>query len=176
MEVKVADIQPEGMRVSLTEEPSGIGVLGEDIKVVRPVEAKFSLKKVGTTVYLEGEIGAEVELGCSRCGEKYRTTVKSAFEMDMNPIESAPAAEERELKAGDLEVEFFKDGIIDLLDVIREQILLQVPMKPLCREDCKGLCPFCGQDLNIEKCACEPPKGHPGFAGLKDFFKKDGKE
>ena len=164
------------MRVSLTEEPSDIRDLGEDINIVRPVDARFSLKKVGTTVYLEGEIGTEVELGCSRCGDKYRMPVRSRFEMDLNPIESSPAVEERELKAGDLEVEFFKGGIINLLDITREQILLQVPMKPLCREGCKGLCPFCGQDLNIEKCACEPPKGHPGLAGLKDFFKKEGKE
>ncbi len=97
---------------------------------------------------------------------------EAGLKLDMVPLESMPREEERELHADDLDVEFYKNGIINLKDFLREQILLQVPMKPLCSDDCRGLCQYCGQDLNIAQCSCAPPSGHPGLSGLKDLLGK----
>jgi DUF177 domain-containing protein len=171
MEIKVSEIPPEGQGIELVEDPEGIGPLGPDIEVTGPVKATFSLKKTGPTVYMSGNMETAIGLECARCGRRYESKVSSEFVLDMNPIESVQADEEKELQAADLEVEFYEDDKIDLTDFLREQILLQAPMKPLCSEDCKGLCQYCGQDLNVKDCGCQAPTGHPGLAGLKDILK-----
>jgi uncharacterized protein len=174
MEIKVADIPVEGLKVELAVEAEEIGALDEDVKVIGPVKADFALKKIGDTVFLTGGIDATLELVCSRCGGVYQSGASSRLKLDLNPLESLSKEEEKELRAGDLEVEFYEDGVIDTTDFIREQLLLQVPMKPLCREQCLGLCQYCGQDKNLGECACEPPMGHPGLTGLKDLLKDKG--
>ena len=171
MEIKVSEIPPEGQGIELVEEPAGIGPLGPDIELLAPVKASFSLKKTGPTVYMSGDMETAVGLECARCGRRYETKVKSSFILDMNPLTSIQDEEEKELRAADLEVEFYEDDAIDLTAFLREQILLQAPMKPLCSEDCKGLCQFCGQDLNVKDCGCQAPTGHPGLAALKDILK-----
>jgi DUF177 domain-containing protein len=172
MDIKVADIPEEGLKLDLTYEAADFEGLGEEVRVSSKVKAFFSLKKIETTVYVTGGMEADIELACSRCGKPFGAPLSARFKLDMAPAESLPREEEKELHAGDLEVEFYKNGIIDLKDFLREQILLQVPMKPLCMEDCRGLCQYCGQDLNKTQCSCEPPAGHPGLAGLKDLLEK----
>lgn len=172
MEIKVADIPEEGLKLELTYEASDFEGLGEEVRVSSPVTAVFSLKKIETTVYLAGGMEADAELSCSRCGKPFEVHMTAQFKLDMVPMESLSREEERELQAGDLEVEFYKNGVIDIKDFLREQVLLQVPMKPLCVEDCRGLCQYCGQDLNLAQCSCEPPAGHPGLSGLKDLLEK----
>ena len=171
MDIKVSEIQPEGMTVEMTERPEDIGDLGLDIMPAGPAWGRFKAVRTGTTVYLSGEVTAKVELVCSRCGKTYVFDAGSRFELDINPFESMAAEEENELQSGELEVEFYKDDTIDLSGLMREQVLLQVPMKPLCREECLGLCQYCGKDLNEGQCGCEPPTGHPGLSGLKDLLK-----
>jgi uncharacterized protein len=171
VEIKVSEIPPEGQQIELVEDPAGIGPLDSDMELKKPVKAFFSLKKTGATVYMTGEMETAIGLLCARCGKSYETEVKTSFEIDLNPADSIGAEEERELHSADLEVEFYKDDKIDLTDFLREQILLQAPMKPLCSEDCKGLCQYCGQDKNVADCGCEAPAGHPGFAALKDMLK-----
>jgi DUF177 domain-containing protein len=172
MEIRVADIPEEGLKLELAYEASDFEGLGDEVRVSSPVQAFFSLKKIETTVYLTGGMEADIELACSRCGKPFGVHMSAQFKLDLVPAESLPREEERELQAGDLEVEFYKNGIIDFKDFLREQVLLQVPMKPLCTEDCRGLCQYCGQDLNLAQCECEPPAGHPGLAGLKDLLEK----
>ncbi len=172
MEIKVADIPEEGLKLDLTYEAADFEGLGEEVRVSSRVTAVFSLKKIETTVYLTGGMEADAELACSRCGKPFEVHLTAQFKLDMVPAESLSREEERELQAGDLEVEFYKNGVIDFKDFLREQVLLQVPMKPLCVEDCRGLCQYCGQDLNLAQCECEPPTGHPGLSGLKDLLEK----
>jgi uncharacterized protein len=174
MDIKVADIPVEGLNIELAEESPEFEALDEDIRVTGPVRARLSLKKVGVTVYLTGSIDATLELVCSRCGGSFKFPANAELKLDLNPVETVSREDEKELQAGDLEVEFYKDGIIGLTDFIREQLLLLVPMKPLCRVDCRGLCQYCGQDKNQGECDCEPPAGHPGLAGLKDLLKDKG--
>ncbi len=172
MEIKVIDIPVEGLEIELSEEAAIFEGLDEDVNAASKVLASFSLKKVGATVYLAGSMETEISLVCSRCGKPFEAHVEAGFKLDLVPFESLPREEEKELHAGDLDVEFYKNGIIDLREFLREQILLQVPMKPLCTEDCRGLCQYCGQDLNIAQCACEPPAGHPGLSGLKGLLEE----
>ncbi|MGA2192021.1 MAG: DUF177 domain-containing protein [Nitrospirota bacterium] len=171
MEIKVIDIPVEGLKVNLKPNPSEIEGLGEDITVLAINRAEFDLKKVGATVYIAGATDIVVELPCSRCGKRFHSKAASSFSLDMNPLERLGEEEEKGLSPDDLNVEFYRGGVIELMELLRQQILLLAPMKPLCSEDCRGLCQYCGQDKNERECGCEPPAGHPGLAGLKDLLK-----
>ncbi len=172
MEIKVSEIPEEGLRVLFTEDPERLSGLGDDVKALSPATAGFSLRKVGSTVFLTGDVACILELVCSRCGKPYPFAVKAALELDINPVEALAEGEETELTAGDLDVEFYLGDVVDLSGVLREQVILQAPMKPLCGEGCRGLCQFCGQDLNEARCACETPDDHVGLAALGDLIKK----
>jgi uncharacterized protein len=171
MEIKVSDIQPEGLAVEFTQGAADFADLGGDMKVLGPVEARFRLRKTGATVTIDGKVDARLELVCSRCGKPCAYEAGSVFQLDLNPVQSLTEEEENELRPDELEIEFYRGDIIDLSGLLREQMLLQVPMKPLCKDDCLGLCQFCGQDMNESRCGCDAATGHPGLAGLKDLFK-----
>jgi len=171
MEIKVSEIQPEGMTVEFTQDASEFDGLGEDVKAAGAVSAKFRVNKTGSTVTLDGVMDASLELVCSLCGKPFTFPAGARFQLDLNPMELLGAEDERELHSDDMDVEFYKGDVIDLSWLLREQMLLQVPMKPVCKEGCLGLCQFCGQDLNEARCGCEAATGHPGLAGLKDLLK-----
>jgi uncharacterized protein len=76
---------------------------------------------------------------------------------------------EVELLDEDMEVDFIRDSEIDLDEIIKEQIYLSLPMKVLCSDQCRGLCPICGMNLNVSDCHCHREQGHPGFLKLKDL-------
>jgi uncharacterized protein len=88
------------------------------------------------------------------------------------PATAAPAESEREVGDDELDTAFYQDGVIDLGQLVREQILLLLPMKPLCKESCAGLCPVCGTNLNTGSCACSPEWDDPRLAPLKALARK----
>jgi len=176
MDIKVSEIPEEGIRLEFVEELDGLAGLGEDSTALKAAKADFLLKKVGTTVVVTGGVDGALELVCSRCGKKYSLDFHAELGLDLNPVGSLESAEEQELRTGELDVEFYDGGSIDLTGIVREQHLLQAPMKPLCREDCRGLCQYCGQDKNEGECGCVPPEGHTGLAGLKALLEDEEKK
>ena len=171
MQIKVSDIPEEGLAVEFTEPAGALSGLGDDMTAASDASADFTLKKVGPTVFLKGTVKGTLDLTCSRCGRDYGYAVDAALSLDINSLDSLGDEEEKELRAGDMEVEFYTGDTLDLSGVLKEQLILQAPMKPLCSEGCLGLCQYCGQDLNIEKCACAPPIGHIGLAALGELLK-----
>jgi len=171
MEIRLLDIPEEGLAVELVEPVEKLDGLGEGIKALSEAKARFSLKKVGATVFLEGEVEGNLEFICSRCGKPYPVAVKTGLQLDLNPVDTLGKEEDHELGSDNLDVEFYSGDVIDLSGVLKEQLILQEPMKPLCGEGCRGLCQYCGQDLNESECSCEAPTGHPGLTGLGDMFK-----
>lgn len=153
------------MRDAVSDSPAGAGVLEVDIYAE------------GAHVHASGTMTGHVTVACSRCvgasaipiDEHVLATYMPAAELAALEAEKegAPEAEEGvELAAEDLDVYAFDGESVDLEPVIREQLILAVPYAPLCREDCKGLCPQCGVDRNVESCTCEKPTD-PRFAALK---------
>ncbi len=145
---------------------------GQVLGLDGPVEASLSISKAGSEYLLGGRFTARFRLRCDRCLEPYLYDLGGDFRLSLALVPSDGGASEVELSEEDLSVEFVTDGQIDLDDVIREQIYLSLPMKCLCREDCQGLCPVCGADLNKTKCECQPEKGQPGFSRLKALISK----
>ncbi len=133
--------------------------------------AELDLYADGTHAFAAGQFDGYLTVACSRCvgpvrldlHEKLRVTFMPPGEM---PTEDADAEEGAEVAAEDLDVFPFDGESVDLEPLLREQFVLAVPFAPLCREDCKGLCPQCGIDLNTGTCACEKPID-PRLAALK---------
>jgi len=101
-------------------------------------------------VHLRGRL----QLTCGRCVESYDAPADADFDLLLVPG-PGPAGGEEELSGPDLDLDYYLGETLDLEAVIREQIILMVPLKPLCAEDCKGICPRCGAVLNREYCSCK---------------------
>jgi len=120
-------------------------------------------------VRVQGELGAEMELTCARCLEALSRPMTAHFNQYYQSNAHHSLTGEIALQEKDLEVGFFTGDFIDVSDIVREQILLSLPMKPLCQEDCRGLCPACGRNRNRDGCRCGPVVSDPRLAPLLKF-------
>jgi uncharacterized protein len=116
-----------------------------------------------------GHVGTELELACSRCLEPFSVPIDLAFDQRYLPFSEASTEVEREVPAEDLQTSYYREGAIDLNELMREQFYLALPMKPLCREGCRGLCPQCGTNLNETTCDCVPVWEDPRLASLRQM-------
>lgn len=120
-------------------------------------------------VRVRGELEVEMELTCARCLEVLSHPLTAQFNQYFQSNAHHSLTGEITLQKKDLEVGFFTGDFIDVSDVVREQIFLSLPMKPLCRKDCRGLCPACGQNRNRDGCRCGPVVSDPRLAPLLKF-------
>jgi uncharacterized protein len=139
----------------------------EAFRVVAPVEVTGELRKDAQKVRLVGHVGSALELDCSRCLEPFIVPIDMKFDVLFLPAGANTGEGEQEVAQEDLGVSFYKDDTIDLGEVLREQFYLALPMKPLCREDCQGLCPLCGKNRNRERCDCQAEWVDPRFDALR---------
>lgn len=154
-------------------EPAGFAGQDEEYRVVDPVALAFTVHKDHDRFRLVGTLKTTLELTCSRCLEPFTLPVDAAFDLRYLPqgTAAAPGAtdadEESQGKDDDVATTFYRDEEIDLGELLREQFYLALPMKPLCRETCRGLCPQCGVNLNTDTCSCSPRWEDPRLSGLK---------
>jgi uncharacterized protein len=151
-------------------EPSAFADQDEDYRVIAPATLAFTVAKDDDRFRLAGTLTTTLELGCSRCLEAFTLPVNAAFDLRYLPEGTAATdadTEDGELADEDTSAAYYRDDEIDLGDLMREQFYLALPMKPLCRPDCKGLCPQCGTNLNTDICQCEMQWEDPRLAGLK---------
>ena len=150
-----------------TFQPEEVADEGDAYRVVTPSELAFEIHKDKDRFRLVGTVAAELELPCSRCLEPFRLLVASSFDVRYLPASAASAAVEREVDDEDLETSCYRNDEIDLNELLREQFYLALPMKPLCAEECQGLCAECGTNLNAGTCDCAPVWEDPRLAALK---------
>jgi uncharacterized protein len=150
-----------------TFQPEEVGDEGDAYRVVTPSELAFEIHKDRDRFRLVGTVAAELELPCSRCLEPFRLPIASSFDVRYLPASAASADVEREVDDEDLETSYYRNDEIDLNELLREQFYLALPMKPLCAEECRGLCAQCGTNLNAGTCDCVPVWDDPRLAALK---------
>ena len=174
MKINVANIPEEGLKLQFSKEGDWIeevfpGREKDAFTAVRPagrIDVSATLRRVRETVFFEGLIDTTVETDCSRCLELARIPVHARFSYTLVPDREGQA-EETELSAEDLDFVYYRDDLIEPEPLIYEQIVLQIPMKALCREDCRGLCPRCGANLNQTVCGCREDPADSRLAVLK---------
>jgi DUF177 domain-containing protein len=122
----------------------------------------------GITV-VEGTINTAAEIACTRCLEPTAVPLKFDFVSRFVATESFGTSGEHELHGEDLDYDAIEGEQIDLTEVIREQLLLNLPQQVVCQEDCRGLCEKCGANRNLIDCKCENDELDPRWASLKDL-------
>ena len=122
-------------------------------------------------IRLHGQLTANLEMTCARCLESVVHPVEREFDLLYRPATVASKVPEVEVKGAESEISYYSGDGLDLNDALREQVLLALPLKVVCREDCKGLCPSCGCNRNTEACSCAAI-ADPRWEGLKDLQSK----
>src|ERR1051325_6856587 len=149
---QVGDLSTDG-RAQLVREQHGKHQLINDIRIAGGLETR-------------------VELSCARCLEPITQDLARNFDLLYRPQGSDAGKEEMSVTAAEAEVSYYQGEGLLLEDVLQEQVLLALPLKAICRDDCKGLCPQCGKNLNLETCSCDNAITDPRWGALKDLRSK----
>ena len=166
MKIIISEIPDEGLDVEFRETVTFDAGAS-------PVQAQLKIKKVGAEVVVSGNILTTVELECSRCLKDFRSELAFPFEAIFHPVEQLKQEENHELKVEELDMGFYLKDELDLFDIIKEQIMLNLPMKPLCDDLCKGICLQCGADLNAGDCGCSEKDIDSRLVVLKELLDKE---
>jgi uncharacterized protein len=126
----------EPLKVKTTIQPSIMNLPKEEVSNSSPFELEVEITKKAVGYQFKGRISGEVELTCSRCLKKYKQKIENEFEYKMLPTSEIGGGE---IKGSDLDVKFSDESVVDLAEVTEEQILLNLPVKPLCSKECKGV-------------------------------------
>jgi uncharacterized protein len=142
---------------------------GGDVWLAGPAEFRGEAQLLAGKVHIRGIVAADVETNCSRCLEPVTRRVEAAFDDVFVDSKEETTAGEMQVADADLDEQLVIGGKVDLVDVIREQILLAMPEQIYCRENCLGLCPKCGENRNLIDCNCADDDIDPRWAALKNL-------
>ena len=156
--------------------PGSLDFRSTEFKQVEPLTVRATAELVDGQIHISGTLHTRIELNCARCLEPVLEEVSRDFDLLYRPMSWAPREEAVQLRFDETEIGFFDGDGLFLADILAEQVNLAVPMKAICRSDCRGLCPHCGANLNYEQCSCESRTVDPRLASLERFklewFKK----
>jgi uncharacterized protein len=167
MLIEVSKIPPEGLHVALPAEELDLGNSAGLWEGPASVRAELYLGRSGRGLLIGGTFVGDVALICSRCLESFRFQAQDRFDLYCALGLQAPEGEERELAVDELDMTYIEEGRINTDHLLRENVLLGLPVQPVCREDCRGLCSRCGANLNLESCGCQDPHLDPRLTILR---------
>jgi uncharacterized protein len=177
---EIKDLQLHPIEFAEKFEP-GVIDLGADYLQVTPIESSgranlveehHGKHKIIQDIRIQGRMATRLELSCARCLEPVMQDVKREFDLLYRPQGADAGRDEMSVTDAEAEISYYEGEGILLDDVVREQVLLAAPLKVTCREDCKGLCPHCGTNLNQEQCSCATAQEEPRWAALKEIRSK----
>src|SRR5215212_3510754 len=165
MRIELDRLQETGDQFAHRYEPEELVLDEEHARLTGPPEVTGRVSRSGHEVRLRGMITARAEVDCDRCLKAVETPVEREFDVTYVPEEDYRASEAAELREEDLSLSVFDGETIDVNALVREQLLLALPTRALCTEECKGLCPVCGADRNADAaCGCETKEVDPRWA------------
>ena len=167
LSLNLAKIRDAHERFEQVYRPEQLAVADDAFRVAAPVNLTFDIHKDKDQFRLAGSVKTTLELPCSRCLEPFTWPVDSSFDLRYQPHARNTGEGEREIEEDDLTTAFYEHDTIDLGQMMREQFFLALPMKPLCQDECKGLCPVCGINWNKGACNCSNQWEDPRLAALK---------
>ncbi|MCX8031311.1 MAG: DUF177 domain-containing protein [Thermodesulfovibrionales bacterium] len=149
MKILITEIPPQGLNIKITGESR------QDISAkVSLYEAELRFFKKDSDIVITGHIFCNLETQCSRCLSNFLLPIDTFVDFTVKPIKEIAIEGCYEIQKEDLDVSFYTSNLIDVDDIVNEQLALNIPMKPLCKLDCKGLCVNCGADFNQMRCNC----------------------
>jgi uncharacterized protein len=172
MRIEVDKLEKSGNFFAHVYEPEEIVLDEEHARIIEPPQVEGSITRKGSEYTLRGKVTARAQVDCDRCLKAVDVPVESEFEAAYVPQVEYALSETAELHAEDMAQSVFSENAIDVDELVREQIMLSLPSRALCGEECKGLCPVCGGDRNLEDCGCQTKEVDPRWAALA-ALKKD---
>lgn len=169
MRIELDKLEQAGNTFAHHYEPEEIVLDEEHARLTKPPEVTGRVSRSHNEVRLRGKITASAEVDCDRCLKSVNVPIETEFDVKYVPTEDYTSSEAAELQEEDLSVSFFEGETIELDELVREQVLLALPARALCTEQCKGLCPVCGTDRNVNSCNCETREIDPRWEELKNL-------
>jgi uncharacterized protein len=171
--IEIDDLKPEPLHVHHVFPIGEIGFSHEDATLREPVAADFVLAHKNHDLHVKGSVKTAIRFRCSRCTKEFSQPFAASYDLSYLPQPKwANETAEIELRYEDMEVAYYDGVALDVDLMILEQIELAMPMKFICREDCKGLCDQCGADLNEGMCLCKKEETDSRLSVLLDFQKR----
>ena len=176
MFLDVKDLAVRKVRMRKSYAPGSIDYGLSEVKQAEPLEVNATAELLEGHIRVTGDLHTKIEMVCARCLEPVSEEVHRDFDLFYQPLLKGTPNDVERLKDDDTEIAFFEGEGLFLADVLKEQVLLSLPMKVICQSDCRGLCPHCGANLNQEQCRCERHSSDPRLAPLarlkQDWLKK----
>ena len=166
----VKELELKKVRFDVAFPPGEIDFSSDGLEQVTPLEAQGSAELLANTlgeIRIQGKLKVQMRCSCDRCLEPAEFPIESGFDLFYRPALDDQVDAEVAIDEGESEIAFYEGGGIELKEILREYIMLALPMQRVCREDCKGICPTCGEDRNRVKCGCEVKAVDDRWAALK---------
>jgi uncharacterized protein len=182
MEFKVSELEREPIEFDLALPPGKVD-LGDEARqegnlatsgLAEVLHEHRGPKDIVADIRLRGKFAGRFEVPCARCVEPVEIPIESEFDLIFRPAVADTEPTERSITAPETEIGYYQGDSLLLEDVLREQVLLSLPVRTLCKPDCKGLCPRCGKNRNLEPCTCDEGSSDPrweALAGLRSRIK-----
>ncbi|MBI5184498.1 MAG: DUF177 domain-containing protein [Nitrospinae bacterium] len=173
LKVEISRIPDEGLVLEREDSPSLYELKEAGLIPSENVRLQGMVQKIREGAYLAARVSTALELECGRCLRPYPFQVQSDLRVFFVPESESSEDHEVELTSEDLDTYFHDGKEIDIMAPVRDQIVMAVPIQPLCSPDCPGLCPVCGKDLRKKQCGCKPEEDiDPRLSVLKNLIKR----
>ena len=170
MRIDLADLEDGKAEFAHVYEPANLDLGDERAKLCGPATVSGKIRQAATEVFVDGSVESCVQVDCDRCLKPIQLPVNNQFSLEYITDSDYESTHTAELTEELMSVSVFDGKTIDVDEIVKEQILLTLPTRSLCREDCKGFCPTCGADNNSRTCDCSEIEIDPRWAGLKDLM------
>jgi uncharacterized protein len=170
-QIPIAEIPDEGLPLSYSEDPAELDLAVSGVRFLQPIAVDLILVKAAQAISATGRIKTSVTCECVRCLSRLLVPLDIPVATQFLPALPPLPPGEYQMPSEAAEDYYYQDDVVVLDDLVRQEVILAVPFRPQCRADCRGLCPQCGQDLNVGTCACAPPPD-PRWAVLREYLKE----
>ena len=170
MFISVKELELKKVRFDVAFPPGEIGFSEDGLSQATPLQAEGAAELLPHTlgeIRIRGRLKVGMQSECDRCLEPAEFPIDSSFDLFYRPATRGDYEEEIEIDEGEAEIAFYDGDGLQLKDVLREYVLLAMPMQRVCREDCRGMCPWCGQNRNLVNCGCEVKPVDDRWSALK---------
>ena len=180
MEFRILDLEREPAEFDLNLAPGAIDY-GEEAEQTGPLATSGRAeaihehrgpKDIVADIRLRGSYAGKFQVPCARCLDPVEIPVSAEFDLIFRPLSADADAPERSITASETEIGYYQKDSLLLEDVLREQVLLSLPVRTLCKPDCRGLCPRCGANRNLQPCSCEEGSNDPRWEALAGLHKR----
>ena len=169
-QIPIAEIPEEGLPLSYSEDPAELDLAVSGVCFLQPIAVDLILVKAAQAISATGRVKTSVTCECVRCLSRLLVPLDVPVATQFLPALPPLPPGEYQMPSEAAEDYYYQDDVVVLDDLVRQEVILAVPFRPQCRADCRGLCPQCGQDLNVGTCACATPPD-PRWAVLREYLK-----